>query len=165
MITMTDDVKDYLEPAIRTKCGNRAEVGLFAFTGIGNDKSSIHDVFSYNDTIAISALINKQYTARDAAAYVRRDLVAASPHYAGHDVEEWVEHQHEMHVGFFRLTDGSVWSVSADMDTRAVTPDKIEGDFLVVATRGTSIVDEDPADRVRHLLTECDARGLPNRTS
>lgn len=70
-----------------------------------------------------------------------------------------------MHVGFFRLTDGSVWSVSADMDTRAVTPDKIEGDFLVVATRGTSIVDEDPADRVRHLLTECDARGLPNRTS
>lgn len=164
MITLTDDVKEYLEPAIRAKCGNRTEVGLFAFTGIGDNKASIHDVFSYTDTISISALINKQYSARDAAAYVRLGLVDASPHYAGHDVEGWVEHQHEMHVGFFRLTDGSVWSVSADIDTRAVTPDQIEGDFLVVGTRGTSIVNEDPANRVRHLLTECDARGLPNRT-
>jgi hypothetical protein len=160
MTTLTDDVKEYLEPAIRAKCINRADVGLFAFAGSGNDKTSIKDVFSYSDTVAIAALINKGSIGRDAAAYVSKGLVAASPHYAGNEVEEWIEHEHQLHVGFYRLADGGIWSVSADLDTSAIKPSDILGDFLIVAARGTSIVDEQPTDRARHLLSECDARGV-----
>ncbi|GAA0677880.1 hypothetical protein FHT00_003609 [Sphingomonas insulae] len=165
MITLSRDLKSYLEPAIAHHCTNRVDVGLFAFSGCGRSRRGIKEVFSYNDTIAIAALVIKGFTIRDAAAYVRQGFVAAAPHRSSEKLAECENQQHELRVGFFRLADGGIWSVTADIDTKATPPSQIEGDFFAVATRGATIVDEDPVDHARHLVTECDARGLAVRAT
>lgn len=162
MTILSETLKQKLELKISAKCVDRVDVGLCAFSGTSEHDTSVRDTFSYSDNVAVAALINQGYSSRDAAAYVNGGFVAATPHYAEHATEEDSEHQHEMRVGFVRLADGGIWTVTADLDTRVVTPDHIVGDFFIVAVRGASIVDESPADRARHLLTECDARGLPN---
>lgn len=160
MITINDDLKRFLEPAVSFHCTNRVDVGIFAFEGNGTDFEGTVEAFSYADTVAIAALLNKGYNPRDAAAYVSEHLVAATPHRAGDSSTGYDEHGHQLHVGFFRLADGGIWSVTADMDTSAKPASQIGGDYFAVATRGASIVDENPVDRARHLLTECDARGV-----
>lgn len=165
MITLSRDIKSYLEPAIAHHCINRVEVGLFAFAGNESSKRDIKEAFSYVDTIAIAALTTKGFTSRDAAAYVSEGLVAAAPHRSGEELAEREEHEHQLHFGFFRLADGSIWSVTADIDIMATPASQIEGEYFAVATRGSTIVDEDPVDRAHHLITECDARGLPVRAT
>lgn len=164
MITVSGEIKEYLEPAIANHCINRIDVGLFAFSGNGSSKQDIKQAFSYVDTIAIAALTTKGFTIRDAAAYVEHGLVAAAPHRAGENPAEWDEQKHELHVGYFRLSDGSIWLVTADIDTNATPASQIEGEYFAVSTRGATIVDEDPVEHARHLVTECDVRGLVVRT-
>lgn len=165
MITPSRDLKNYLEPAIAHHCTNRVDIGLFAFSGCGRSRRGIKEVFSYNDTIAIVALVIKGFTIRDAAAYVEQGFVSAAPHRVGVELPEWDEQQHELLVGFFRLSDGGIWLVTADGDTKVTPASKIEGEYFAVATRGAMIVDEDPVEHARHLVTECDARGLAVRAT
>ncbi|WP_146173269.1 hypothetical protein [Sphingomonas faeni] len=165
MITVSADISKSFELAMKSNGVNGVEIGLCAFYETRQEIDSAAKAFSYEDNVAVAALMNRGFTSRDAAAYVNAGLVGAVLHDARRSAEEQNEHPHEMQVGFFRQSDGRIWSVTADIDTRVVTADQIEGDFLVVATRATSIVDGNPTDRARHLLTECDRHGSPSIAS
>lgn len=155
MINISKEMSDVLTRTVYHECVNRVDIGIFTFQF--DDEFGPNDLegFTYSDNIAVAALLKDGVKLRDAAVYVNEGLVSA----VSVTMNGIENAHHNLRVGYFRLADGSVWSVSADMDYKHIVADDVAGEFLVVATRGTSIVGEDPVDRACHLLTECDERG------
>ena len=153
-----------LEFLIRQSVGHRADIGLYAFALQNGQLNSSCNRFNYDECIAIAALLHDgHYWGDQAAALVAHDIVYASPHYVERGIESPGRSNKpgEGLVGIFRLGDGSLWAVHCDNDMRQTNPSDLERDFLLVATRGTTITCEPIGDRIRQLLTRCDELGCP----
>lgn len=156
-----DDIKNDLEFWISQKVLNRAEIGICAFSTEEGALNSRSNVYSYEKCVAVAALMKGGYEEIDAAALVDHRIVYASPYSPGRGIEA-PDDSHPVGqciVGIYRLADESLWSVLADNDIICVKPAHLSRDYIVLATRGTSVVDEAPADRVKQLLTRCDELG------
>ena len=161
MMRVDDSIKNDLEFWISQKVLNRAEIGICAFSTKEGVLNSSSNVFTYEKCVAVAALMTRGYDEIDAATLVAHDIVYASPYHPARGIEspEGSDPVGVGVVGIYRLADGSLWSVLADNDIGCVKPADLSRDYVVLATRGTSVVDESPADRVKESLTRCDELG------
>ena len=161
MLNIESSLKNDLEFWIRQKVLNLTEIGICAFSTKEGALNSSSNIFNYEDCVAIASLIKQGYDETDAAALVAHRIVYASPHFPGREIEapDKADPVGQRIVGIYRLADGSLWSVFADNDVGCVKPADLSRDYVVLATRGTSVVDESPADRVKESLTRCDELG------
>ncbi len=161
MINISKKQKYEIEFLLRTTFGNRVEIGISAFSTKDGCLKYPVKMFSYEECIAIAALTHKNYDPIFAAALVYHKVVYAAPHFAGREVEapDGTDQVGQLLAGIYRLADGALWSIHADNDVRWVKPQELSREFVVVATRGHDISDEDPVVRAKHLLSPCDERG------
>jgi hypothetical protein len=153
--------KSEIDRLLREEFGNYTDVGVAVFSTTGGNLTPSSVLFSYIESVAVAALIKKNYEPIFAAALVYNGVVYSTPHFPGRSAESplGTDPVGQRFAGVYRLPDGSLWAVHADNDVQWVKPDELSSDFVVFATRGPNITDEDPADRVRHLLTKCDEVG------
>lgn len=153
--------KDDVQFWIANGLANRVEIGIWAFSTSNNVLNCSSNTFSYEKCIAIASLISFGYNEVDAAALVDHEIVYTSRYDPARGIEAPLNSDSvgQRLVGIYRLADASLWSVLADDDIGCVKPADLSQNYIVVATRGASVVDEAPADRVKHLLSRCDELG------
>ena len=163
MSSVKNSVEANLEYLISQSVGHNCEMGFYPFELIDGALTALSHVFSFGDGVAVAALLKQGFAEHDAANMVRHRLVYAIPHFGCTPVEAGTDRDvvGGFEVGFYRLADGSIWSVHAGNDVSTYRTDDYVGEYLLVPTRGNRITNESVIERVRHMLTECDQFGRP----
>jgi hypothetical protein len=150
---MTDLPFD-LEDELRLNHANRAELGLLAWRN--HSGSCEGRWFSYEEVIAIAALLLLGWDSSAAATLVDQSMAIAVPYISGLNGYELVR-EHNIHSpGLIRLSDASTWEVFVDPDIRFTEFSATEGSphYQVVATRGlTHSAGECVFQRINHLMS------------
>lgn len=142
------------EHELRATHANRPDLGILVWCD--HDGSTAGRYFSYEETIAVAALLLQGRTMPAAATLVDQSIAVALPYVPGLNTYDLVGEYYLCSLGMVRFSDGSTWEVLADLDIghAEIAVNERSPLYHAVATRNLAPSSgESIMHRVEQLLT------------